>query len=272
MTTNMTDEQKCARTWEDIRPIGGTFWHELDERTRHLAIACFKAGKAFLSSNDEGVTRPTRVQAVFEVWRNNAEVGPNASALFEYIETLEATLSTKPEAGKDRHIITGGVIQGNFPTREEIPNLSYSSPASGEQMEVVARYDASAIMYSLDGVEPKPHPLGDWVKYSDHAATLDAAQKVLAERDALYQSAVKGRSDFRQAYRDAKSRAETAEALNTTLSEALEPFAAMSDELENEPSWRGVLEHDHPLAGRVNVSDFRAARTALRAKIGGHDV
>lgn len=47
------------------------------------------------------------------------------------------------------------------------------------------------------------------------------------------------------------------------LREALAPFAAMADELANEPAWKGVLEHDHPLAGRVSVADFRRAADTL---------
>ena len=42
----MTDEQKCAQVWDDVRPIGGKFWHELDKQTRDMAVACFKEGKA----------------------------------------------------------------------------------------------------------------------------------------------------------------------------------------------------------------------------------
>lgn len=43
------------------------------------------------------ITRPERVQAAFEVWRQSPETGPNATAMFEYIEQLEAALS-RPEA------------------------------------------------------------------------------------------------------------------------------------------------------------------------------
>lgn len=75
-----------------------------------------------------------------------------------------------------------------------------------------------------------------------------------------------------------KNRAEAADAeiarLRDAIAEkdkALEPFARMADELENEPAWRGVLEHDHPLAGRVNVSDFRRAYAARRAHGGQAD-
>ena len=33
--------------------------------------------------------RPERVQAAFEVWYKHTEIGPNASAVFEYILELE---------------------------------------------------------------------------------------------------------------------------------------------------------------------------------------
>lgn len=35
------------------------------------------------------IDRPERVQASFEVWANRPETGPNATALFEYIQQLE---------------------------------------------------------------------------------------------------------------------------------------------------------------------------------------
>ena len=39
------------------------------------------------------VKRPERVQAAFEVWAANPDCGPNASAMFEYIESLEEELA-----------------------------------------------------------------------------------------------------------------------------------------------------------------------------------
>ena len=174
MTINMTDEQKCARTWEDIRPIGGAFWHELDERTRHLAIACFKAGKALQSSNDEGVTDEMVERVARALWERLTcsftfdEAREAKHPQYDWIignarAALEAALSTKPGAGNgvmarskeggfveflnaDRpvvvHDIEGPVaILRDMETREIIGYRVYEytppTPASGEQMEVV---------------------------------------------------------------------------------------------------------------------------------------
>lgn len=37
--------------------------------------------------------RPQRVQAAFDVWAGAPDCGPNARAMFQYIETLEAELA-----------------------------------------------------------------------------------------------------------------------------------------------------------------------------------
>jgi hypothetical protein len=39
-------EAECAEIWEKMRPLGGAFWHELPDRARTLAMACYRAGKA----------------------------------------------------------------------------------------------------------------------------------------------------------------------------------------------------------------------------------
>lgn len=54
-------EQDCADVWEAMRPIGGTFWHELDERTRTLAVACYKDALAS-RTHPEPVNEPAEWQ------------------------------------------------------------------------------------------------------------------------------------------------------------------------------------------------------------------
>jgi hypothetical protein len=51
--TNASVEQACDHVWEAMRPIGGTFWHELDERTRTLAVACYKAALGAASTSPQ---------------------------------------------------------------------------------------------------------------------------------------------------------------------------------------------------------------------------
>lgn len=67
--------------------------------------------------------RPQRVQAAFDVWRERPETGPNARALFEYIEQLEAE-----RAAIDRFFFTEGLpLQTAWPI------------ATDDELEVLAR-------------------------------------------------------------------------------------------------------------------------------------
>lgn len=172
---------------------------------------------------------------------------------------------TSPDGYEDYILIT--------PAELEIELFNFAiqatqSPTSGSgEPEVVAwRYCS----HDING-EPWPWVYQEQEPHPDHAqrqplVTLDAAQKALAARDAIYQSAVKGRSDFRQAYRDAKSRAETAEARLAQCMEALEPFALISTE--------GVVKQRGGHARVVVAADYfhkaAEALAALPAKQGEH--
>lgn len=94
-------------------------------------------------------------------------------------------------------------------------------------------------------------------------AAADAIERFEYEQD----KALAHEDGQRTAIAVITKRAERAELDNQRMRIALEPFAKMAHELENEPAWSGVLEHDHPLAGHVTVADFRAAHSALYVRL-----
>lgn len=166
--------------------------------------------------------------------------------------------------------ICGWTVGFAYPERH---GPSAGKSASGEQMEVV---DA------VSGFEP-----GEMLDEVDVAnierliATLDAAQKALndwviacsaaeRERDALMASVEAAefhRDNAIRLFNDETERAKTAEALVTTLSEALEPFVDHLNEMKFDLDNNGnELPEDHAV-GWVYVTngDFRRARAALAA-------
>lgn len=58
------------------------------------------------------VRRPERVQAAFEVFKGREDTGPNATALFEYIEQLEAALEPSEPAPAEEPLASG--VYGEF--------------------------------------------------------------------------------------------------------------------------------------------------------------
>lgn len=92
------------------------------------------------------MTRPERVQAAFDVWRKREETGPNATALFEYVETLEAALrAAVPDESVLRQalqlcvdmIVANGLETALSNTLETAREALAASPAVPEEGPVV---------------------------------------------------------------------------------------------------------------------------------------
>lgn len=172
-----------------------------------LDLAAADRLESLQSSNDEGVEdRVTRIISVAAIIRRVD--GNNTMGAGELAEAIVDALSTKPEAAKPRYIGTiGHVDHGKTSLTAAIASLATQppTPASGEHMEVVAYKGQSGSLYLPHHGDPK----------EDAAlVTLDAAQKAIAE----------ARAEVLRAWDVCDKRrrqAETAEALNTTLSEAL---------------------------------------------------
>lgn len=117
--------------------------------------------------------------------------------------------------------------------------------------EPVARYDASMIMWLIDGNALVPSPHGRYVLYFDHVAQLsealdraDRAEKLAEENFAI---AVRNGKDARE-WRD---RATTAEAALEGARKVIEPFS----EAEIPTSWRDKFAlEDHLRAARQWLS------------------
>lgn len=151
------------------------------------------------------------------------------------------------------------------------------TPASGEQMEVVAwrighKFEDDYIVWTyFDGSDEVN------VEKAVPLVTLDAAQKALTAANERAERAERELTrrhedlkDWKSAHRKEMGARAAAEALNTTLSEALEPFANLAVDEEN-----GVegVNMDDPFGKWLTVAQLVAARTALAAlpaKQGGH--
>lgn len=197
-----------------------------------------------LSANDEGVADAQMARASDWFDANYSDDMPEDMIIYGI---LEAALSTKPEAGEDERCLTPAeqaVVGKSLRTSVNIVHKAGPTPTSGEQMEVVGYKQGYMLSTPTELIkEYKDNPK---VYGFEPLVTLDAAQKALtasnerAERAeeaedeakdcfwAIYPDwcEMRGHGISTEAARTALvTRAETAEALNTTLSEALEPFA-----------------------------------------------
>jgi len=106
-------EQNCDDVWEAMRPIGGTFWHELDERTRALAVACYKDALSSRTSPEPGEVKPVAWGNALSIAHTQepAEAGPNPDPrdppYVEPFRTLYATVMVSAIGGANRHYARG---------------------------------------------------------------------------------------------------------------------------------------------------------------------
>lgn len=272
-------------------------WHEWDG----LSCSC---GGGWIVGHNSGCpeaalsTKPEADWRDIIIAQHEATINEYASKQRLHDLNVEALSEIKATVDGDSDQSVRDIVYGLL---DEIKPLSTQppTPASGEQMEVVARYDASAIMYSLDGIDPKPHPLGAWVKHEDHEKALTAANERAERAERRLEDYQDTHTDDEgnvwhrptawsyfaacRALRHAQSRAENAEALNTTLSEALEFINGV---IERNVRENGSDQHRMLIEGTwhtgpvVNACQSilrglqKVARTALAAppaKQGGRD-
>lgn len=240
MTTNMDDKELIAA----LRNACMTFdWGDLPDDATIPAVPLLRAAadrlEALLSANDEGVAvkLASDERNLLARWREG-----------EFENSADAEAQDKADVmSNGEHVDASLIIEAWLTALPEAALATQPpTPASGDQMEVVARYDdhAATLTASNERAERAEEAedeakdcfwaiYPDWCEMKGHGISTEAARTELA------------------------TRLETAEALNTTLSEALEHIAeAWPDDFAGHVA-QAVLD--------------RTALAALPAKQGGRD-